>query len=92
MIELLSKSLEGSIIKEVKRATIHLRGSALEDEAVGEHGVPRDDLAVAGSGNGNMKKVLETKINKSEINEYLKGKSSKKDTEVLMRQVSILHK
>lgn len=67
-----------------------MRGSALEDDAVGDHGVPRDDLAAAGS--GNLKKVLETKINKTEINEYLKGKSSKKDTEVLMRQVSILHK
>lgn len=90
MIELLGKSVEGQIIKEVKKATIHLRGSALEDEAIGD-GVPRDDLATTSVGGSNMKKVLDTKINKTEMNDYL-GKASKKDLEVLMRQVQILHK
>ena len=40
MIELLSKSVEGQIIAEVKKATIHLKGSPLEDDAVGPDGVP----------------------------------------------------
>ena len=39
-----------------------------------------------------MKKVLETKVSKVEIVDYLKGKSSKKDLEVVMRQIHILHK
>lgn len=84
MIELLGKSIEGQIIREVNRATAHLKGSSLEDDAVGD-GVPREDLAVVGAGAASMKKVLDTKINKSEINDYLKNKASKKDTEVLMR-------
>jgi len=67
-----------------------LSGSSLEEDAVGDHGVPREDLAI--SNPGNMKRLLQTKINKTEINEYLKNKASKKDTEVVMRQIHILHK
>ena len=66
-----------------------MSGSALEDDAVGD-GVPREDLAFAGA--GNMKKVLDKKINKSEMNDYLKNKASIKDIEVVMRQIQILHK
>ena len=47
---------------------------------------------MAFAGTGNMKKVLDKKINKSEMNDYLKNKASIKDIEVVMRQIQILHK
>ena len=91
MIELLSKSVEGQIRKEVKKQTQHLRGSALEDDAVGD-GIPNEHQVGAEGEKNYMKKVLETKVSKVEIVDYLKGKSSKKDLEVVMRQIQILHK
>ena len=42
MIEILSKSLEGTIIKEVRKATAHLHPSDIEDAAIGPDGMPSD--------------------------------------------------
>ena len=41
MIEIMNKSLEGTIIKEVRKATAHLNPSDLEDDAIGD-GLPSD--------------------------------------------------
>lgn len=64
MIELLGQSVEGQIVKEVKKATIHLRGSPLEDDAVGPDGVPPENMMMLGGGTAGMKKLLQTKVEK----------------------------
>ena len=64
---------------------MHLRGSALEDDAIGD-GIPNENLLDTPGGNSvYVKKMLDTKINKSDLNDFLKDKSSKKDLEVTMR-------
>ena len=70
-------------MKEVKKATAHLRGSALEDDAVGPDGIPPDNFGMGGQ--GQMKKLLQTKVEKSEIDDLLRNKSNKRDVEMALR-------
>jgi hypothetical protein len=85
MIELLSKSLESIINKEVRKATRHLHPSAFEDNADGnETGQPGGPL---GFGGGNVTKLLLNKVDKTDLADQLKGKSNKTDIEMVMRQI-----
>jgi hypothetical protein len=74
------------IIKEVRKATAPLKGSVLEDDAVGD-GIPNEDQVGPAGDKVFMKKMLDTKINKNDLTDFLKDKSSKKDLEVVMRQI-----
>jgi hypothetical protein len=83
MIEILSKSLESTIIKEVRKATAHLNPSDLEDEAIGPNGIPSDTQL--GLTNPGVTKLIAKKVDKVELNELMKEKSSKADIEMVSR-------
>ncbi len=88
MIDLLGKQLQAMITTEVRRATAHLRGSALEDEAAGPDGVPPGiELAP-----DTLRAHFDKKLDRNELESFLKDKSSKAETEMALRQIDILHK
>lgn len=81
MVELLGKQVDTTISKEVKKATAHLKGSNLEDEAV-DSGGP----ASKHHGSSNIDHKFE------KLETQLHDKSNKQEAEMALRQISILHK
>ena len=82
MVELLGKQVDGTILKEVRKATAHLKGSNLEVEANLDSG--------GGPGTNHQTSDLKHKFDK--IDEMLREKSNKSEAEMSLRQISILHK
>mmetsp|Transcript_14949 Transcript_14949/g.23146 ORF Transcript_14949/g.23146 Transcript_14949/m.23146 type:complete len:114 (+) Transcript_14949:109-450(+) len=76
------------ITKEVRRATAHLRGSVLEDEAAGPEGIPSG----IGLAPDTLRAHFDKKLDRNELDSFLKDKSSKAETEMALRQIDILHK
>jgi len=80
-IECLGQSLQGVVTKEVKKATAHLKGSPLDEDC---------DVNVAGPAGTNdhaVKRLLENKINRSEVDDILRDRASKADAEMALRQI-----
>jgi hypothetical protein len=87
MIELINRTLTNTIISEVKKATAFLRQSEMETVAVGPDGISssvRGPIA-------NVIKMMERKVDDSQIEKYLNQKSSKAETELLMRKIQVMH-
>ena len=82
MIDLLGKQLSAMITKEVRRATAHLRGSILEDEAAGPEGTMPTGIGVAPE---SLRAFFDKKLDRNELDEFLKEKSSKQETEMALR-------
>lgn len=61
-----------------------MRESDLETEAIGE-GIPSGGVIAGPAGSNALRKMLSTKVEKHELEVYLKEKSSKHDIQILMR-------
>ena len=78
------------ITQEVKSETAHLNGSFFEE----------DDKSNASDNGGagwlpmvgDIKKVLDRKLDKRDMHELIRSRASKKEQEIILRFLGILHK
>jgi hypothetical protein len=77
--------VEEKVKYETNKIQAILKGSTLEEEALGKDGIriPMDQ---------NLARLIDTKLDKTDIDKLLKQKVSKAETQMLYRQISTLHK
>ena len=73
MMDHQTKTVETKIQNELKKITAHLKGSNMEEEAVGEHGI---SMKTKLGNPEKMIKLLESKVNFSDLEERLKIKTN----------------
>ena len=81
LMEIHSRSVENKINSEIKKVVQFINGSAFEEIANGASA----KKSTTSLGQVQVTKLIESKIDKAEIEEKLKAKSSKDDTEMLFR-------
>jgi hypothetical protein len=77
MLELLKTTLGSKITQEVKNATAHLNGSFFEED-------DKSNLSDPGGAGGlpmvgDLKKVLDRKLDKRDMHELIRSRASKKE-------------
>ena len=79
MIELIGKSFNQKISREIKKAASHLRqvNDSIDRGAGLEDGMPSKGI----------QRILDGKVSQNELKIHLDQKSSKADTEMVMRQI-----
>ena len=77
----MGQSLEGVVTTEVKKATAHLKGSPLDEDCDVNVADPR------GTNDQTVKRLLENKISRSEVDDKLRDRASKADAEMALRQI-----
>ena len=81
----LTSNVEEKIKYELNKIRAVLKGSSMEEEALGNDGVTNPL-------NQRIAKLIDTKLDKSELDKQLSKKVSKTETEMMARQITILHK
>ena len=85
-IELLESSLKKDILREIRLATAHLKGSFFEDEAMDV-----DRKLIIDQVSAKVLSQIERKVDKTDFREFLAEKTSKKEHEMTLRMVNLLH-
>ena len=85
-IDMLEVSLKKEIQRDIKIATSHLKGSILDDEDMDV-----DKKMIIDQVTNKVLTTLERKVDKADFREFLTDKTSKKEHEMTLRMVNLLH-
>lgn len=84
MLDTFENNIDRRINSEVKAATAHLHTSIYDDD---DKGQKIDGPHILKE----VRKLMDRKIDRIEANELLRNKTSKSDTEMIQRSISIVH-
>lgn len=83
MLETFDKNMDKKVTLEVKNATAHLHTSLYDDDNTHKLDGPQIIKEV--------KNLMDRKIDKNDFEELIRSKSSKRDMEMMLNSVSVLH-
>eukprot|EP00347_Sterkiella_histriomuscorum_P010846 403374700 len=91
MIDILGKNISKDIYAAVRRATLHLSKNT-SMQIGGNGGDLENQTGNYSIANEEMKSIIASKVDRQELNEIFQNKSNKKDTELCLRWIEIIHR
>lgn len=85
-IEILESNLKKLVLREINIVTAQLKGSILDDD-----GMDADKKQIIEQVTMKLQLQLDRKVDKDDFREFLTNKTSKKEHEMTLRMVNLLH-